>query len=133
MSAARRPALGGRREAREQALLLLYEYEVRGGDLDEVIGDRSEGVDSYTLEVVRGVQAELANLDAEITKRSKDWPLERLAATDRSVLRIGIWELQHRDDIPKAVVLNEATELAKTYGTDDSGKFDNGVLAAVAR
>ena len=67
MSAARRPALGGRREAREQALLLLYEYEVRGGDLDEVIGDRSEGVDSYTLEVVRGVQAELANLDAEIT------------------------------------------------------------------
>lgn len=91
------------------------------------------GVDSYTLEVVRGVQAELANLDAEITKRSKDWPLERLAATDRSVLRIGIWELQHRDDIPKAVVLNEATELAKTYGTDDSGKFVNGVLAAVAR
>lgn len=114
-------------------MLLLYEYEVRGGDLDDVIGDRAQGVDPYTLEVVRGVQAELTHLDEEISSRSKSWPLERLAATDRSVLRIGLWELRNRPEIPKPVVLNEAVELAKTYGTDDSGKFVNGILAAAAR
>ena len=71
-------------------------------------------------------------IDAHITKASTNWRIERMTRVDRNVLRLGAWELAHRKDVPRAVILDEAVELAKSYGNDDSGAFVNGVLDAVA-
>ena len=88
--------------------------------------------DEYTAEVLAGVEANQERLDQLLGERTGDWPIHRLGAIDRAVLRLAAWELTERPDIPTAVVLNEAVELAKTYGTDDSGSFVNGVLATLA-
>jgi N utilization substance protein B len=71
-------------------------------------------------------------VDAELVKASANWRLERMTRVDRNILRLGAWELLHRPDVPRAVVLDEAVELAKSYGTDDSSAFVNGVLNRVA-
>ena len=124
--------LGGRREAREQALLLLYEAEIRSLGAEAMVADVVVEPDEYTAEVLAGVEANQERLDQLLGERTGDWPIHRLGAIDRAVLRLAGWELTERPDIPTAVVLNEAVELAKTYGTDDSGSFVNGVLATLA-
>ncbi len=126
------PVLGGRREAREQALLLLYEAEIRSLGAEAMVADVVVEPDEYTAEVLAGVEANQERLDQLLGERTGDWPIHRLGAIDRAVLRLAAWELTERPDIPTAVVLNEAVELAKTYGTDDSGSFVNGVLATLA-
>ena len=126
------PVLGGRREAREQALLLLYEAEIRSLGAEAMVADVVVEPDAYTAEVLAGVEANRERLDQLLGERTGDWPIHRLGAIDRAVLRLAVWELTERPDIPTAVVLNEAVELAKTYGTDDSGSFVNGVLATLA-
>lgn len=126
------PVLGGRREAREQALLLLYEAEIRSLGAEAMVADVVVEPDAYTAEVLAGVEANQERLDQLLGERTGDWPIHRLGAIDRAVLRLAVWELTERPDIPTAVVLNEAVELAKTYGTDDSGSFVNGVLATLA-
>ena len=126
------PVLGGRREAREQALLLLYEAEIRSLGAEAMVADVVVEPDEYTAEVLAGVEANQERLDQLLGERTGDWPIHRLGAIDRAVLRLAAWELTERADIPTAVVLNEAVELAKTYGTDDSGSFVNGVLATLA-
>ncbi len=126
------PVLGGRREAREQALLLLYEAEIRSLDAEAIVADVVVEPDEYTAEVLAGVELNRPRLDQLLAERTGDWPIHRLAAIDRAVLRLAAWELTERHEIPTAVILNEAVELAKTYGTDDSGGFVNGVLANLA-
>ena len=126
------PVLGGRREAREQALLLLYEAEIRSLGAEAMVADVVVEPDEYTAEVLAGVEANQERLDQLLGERTGDWPIHRLGAIDRAVLRLAAWELTERPDIPTAVVLNEAVELAKTYGTDDSGSFVNGVLSTLA-
>ena len=126
------PVLGGRREAREQALLLLYEAEIRSLDAEAIVADVVVEPDEYTAEVLAGVELNRPRLDQLLAERTGDWPIHRLAAIDRAVLRLAAWELTERYEIPTAVILNEAVELAKTYGTDDSGGFVNGVLANLA-
>jgi len=86
----------------------------------------------YADRAVRGVAEHLEQLDDTIQKASQNWRLPRMARVDRNVLRIGAWELIHASDVPGAVVLDEAVELAKRYGTEDSGSFVNGVLDRVA-
>ena len=68
-----------------------------------------------------------------ISENAKGWPLDRMPALDRAILRLAIWELTDRPDVPTAVVIDEAVELAKRFSTDDSGRFVNGVLATIAR
>ena len=126
------PVLGGRREAREQALLLLYESEIRSLDAEAIVADVVVEPDEYTAEVLAGVELHRERLDQLLGERTGDWPIHRLGAIDRAVLRLAAWELTERHEIPTAVVLNEAVELAKTYGTDDSGGFVNGVLTTLA-
>jgi N utilization substance protein B len=87
---------------------------------------------SYANAAVSGIAESLAAVDAEITKASTHWRLERMARVDRNVLRLGAWELMCRTDVPRAVILDEAVELAKAYGTEESGAFVNGVLNRVA-
>jgi N utilization substance protein B len=86
----------------------------------------------YANGALRGFAEHAAEVDARITKASENWRLERMARVDRNVLRLATWELVYKGDVPRAVVLDEAVELAKTFGTEDSKAFVNGVLSRVA-
>ncbi|HEX7133653.1 MAG TPA: transcription antitermination factor NusB [Iamia sp.] len=124
--------VGSRREARERALALLYEAEAKGATGAEVLDDQPIEVEEYAADLVAGVAEHQAELDALIGKLAKGWVIGRMPAVDRNLLRMACYELVHRLDVPPNVVINEAVELAKRYSTDDSGRFVNGVLAAVA-
>jgi N utilization substance protein B len=87
---------------------------------------------AYADAAVRGIATTQSAVDAQITTASTHWRLERMARVDRNVLRLGTWELIHCLDVPRAVILDEAVELAKEYGTEDSGPFVNGVLNRIA-
>lgn len=123
----------GRREARERAVQLVYEAEQRSLDAPAILADQVIDPDPYTAALVAGVGRYQAEIDALVGRYSKGWSLDRMPALDRAVLRVGVYELGHESDVPTAVVLNEAVELANSYSTDDSGRFVNGVLAAVAK
>ena len=124
-------AEGTRREARERALSLLYEAEARSGDVHEVIATQPLPVADYAEALASGVASEKDRLDGLIARFARSWSLERLAVIDRLVLELAIFELLQRE-VPTAVVLSEAVELAKRYSTEESGRFVNGVLAAIA-
>ena len=89
--------------------------------------------DPFTDDLVRGVGDHGAEVDELVEAHSRSWRLERMPALDRAVLRLATYELVHRPDVPTGVVIDEAVRLAKAYSTDDSGRFVNGVLSAVAR
>jgi N utilization substance protein B len=122
----------GRREARERALELLYEAEQKGMGPDELVAQLPIEPEPYARAVTLGVGADLARVDELIGSTARAWRIERMPAIDRALLRIAVWELTNRPDIPVAVVINEAVELAKQYSTEDSGRFVNGVLSRVA-
>lgn len=131
--------MGARTSGREAALKMLFALEVAGDDADRTIaafwrefGGDPEGR-AYADDAVRGVAAEIAELDAIVTKASEHWRLERMTRVDRNVLRLGTWELKNRPDVPRAVILDEAVELAKAYGSEDSSAFVNGVLDRIAQ
>ena len=121
-----------RREARERALGLLYEAEVKDRPGDEVLDALPVEPQAYATTLVEGVSAHLDDIDEIIRSHSPNWPLERMPAIDRAILRMGIYELAHQPDVPEGVVLSEAVELAQEFSTDDSSRFVNGLLAAVA-
>lgn len=87
---------------------------------------------AYADAALRGVAGALEKIDATIRAASTNWRLERMARVDRNVLRLGAWELLERSDVPRAVILDEAVELAKRFGTEESGAFVNGVLDRIA-
>ncbi len=87
----------------------------------------------FATKLVRGVAKQRDDVDATITQFAPDWPLPKITVVDRNVLRIGTYELKHDPEIPSKVAINEAIELAKTFGGESSGKFVNGVLGAVYR
>ena len=118
---------------------MLYALETTGSSAHEVIDDfwREAPADdaderSYADELVRGVADSLARLDDIIRAASENWRLERMARVDRNVLRLGAFELTNRADVPRAVILDEAVEVAKRFGNEDSGAFVNGVLDRIA-
>lgn len=124
--------------AREAALQMLYAFEAGPNSVEQVIaafwretpGDSE--AKSYADELVRGVAAVLAEIDEAVRTASENWRLERMTRVDRNVLRLGTFELQRRSDVPRSVALDEAVSLAKKFGTEESGKFVNGVLSRVA-
>jgi N utilization substance protein B len=130
--------MGARSTAREAALQMLFALEASGAEVDRVIADfwletPGDPEDrAYADEIVRGVARELDATDARVRAASTNWRLERMTRVDRSVLRLGAYELLHRQDVPRAVILDEAVEIAKRYGTEESGAFVNGVLDRVA-
>ena len=121
-----------RSDARERALYLLYEAHSKGIAPADTIDLQVIEPDELTQELVRGVGEHIDALDEQIGARAKSWTLERMPVLDLSVMRLGTYELLERPHVPTAVILNEAVELAKRFSTDDSGRFVNGVLAAVA-
>ncbi len=122
-----------RTEAREQAVMLLYEAEQRSVPVAVLIGERTIVSAELTSLLVDGVESAMDSLNQTIAHHSKGWTIERMPVLDRAILRMGVFELTSRDDVPTAVIIDEAVELAKRFSTDDSGRFVNGVLAAVAR
>ncbi len=120
-----------RSDARERALYLLYEAHSKGITPADALSLQVLEPDELTLTLVTGVERHAERLDEAIAGKAKGWTLERMPVLDLNVLRIGAFELAERPDVPVAVVLDEAVELAKRFSTDDSGKFVNGVLSAL--
>jgi transcription antitermination protein NusB len=121
-----------RREARERALSLLYEAEAKQMSPDQILADLPVAPDAFAADLVHGVGANLVRIDGLIGAHAIGWALDRMPAVDRAVLRLATYELIAHDDVPTAVVLSEAVELAASYSTDESGRFVNGVLSAVS-
>jgi transcription antitermination protein NusB len=128
-----------RREARELAMKILFQVEVGHRPLEEVLETTLEAVPvpeeerGFLEDVVHGVLERQTELDQVISELASGWKLERIANIDRNVLRIALYEIQHRSDIPPGVSVNEAVEMAKKYSTADSGKFVNGILGSYLR
>jgi transcription antitermination protein NusB len=125
-------AVGARHEARERVLGLLYEAAAKGSTPSAVLADLPVPPEAFVADAVCGVERDTDRIDRLIGEHSVGWGIDRMPVVDRSVLRMATWELLSRPDIPTGVVISEAVELAKAYSTEDSGRFVNGVLAAVA-
>lgn len=123
---------GTRREARERAVSLLYEAELKAQTPDEVLADLPVPPEEFVVDLVAGVGKHQARIDELIGAHAIDWTLERMPAVDRNILRLAVYELLERPDIPAPAVLSEAVELATRYSTDESSRFVNGLLASVA-
>jgi transcription antitermination protein NusB len=122
-----------RRDARERALELLYEAHQKDLDVPTVLKQLPLAPDPYTRELVLGAGEHVEEAHAMIHRFTRaDWSLERLPILDVLVLRIAIEELGHQHDVPRAVVIDEAVELAKNFSTDESSSFVNGMLTSIA-
>jgi len=124
-----------RSKARKRALDILFEADQRDSPVLDLLAERialgSPPVSAYAADLVRGVTAHAARIDELISQYAEGWTLDRMPAVDRNVLRIGVYELLWADDVPDAVVIDEAVELAKALSTDDSPAYVNGVLGAI--
>ncbi|MGE5474618.1 MAG: transcription antitermination factor NusB [Ignavibacteriales bacterium] len=129
----------GRRTARELAFKLLFQMEIQKSEQDEQIEiffeeNEAEGKQKeYIIDIVTGTRGKIAEIDKIVAKYLKGWKLGRLSKTDLSILRLAVYEILYREDIPKNVSINEAVELAKTYGSEESAAFINGVLGQVVK
>jgi len=135
--------VGARRVGRERALQALFqldqEAQVAPKDAVEAAwsasddeGPRDPQAHAFALELVEGVRTHLAELDGLLEEHSHNWRLDRMQRIDRNILRLGAFELKHRADIPRKVTINEAVELGKKFGTEESSAFINGLLDRVA-
>ena len=126
--------MGTRRRARELALQLLYQFELTDASPEDMQAgfdewrNASDSVREFADNLLRGTLDRLAEIDEELGNQTTHWRLERLAAVDRNILRLAIFELIFETDTPHAVVIDEAIEIAKKFGSKDSGRFVNGVL-----
>ena len=125
--------IGSRREARESALGILYASDRRGEDAAAVLEAQPIPAPAFAADLVHGVVAHAAELDALIDDASEGWSTERMPAVDRVLLRMAVFELLHRPDVPTAAVLAEVVELAGDYSTERSGRFVNGVVSRLAK
>jgi len=128
--------IGARRKAREISLQVLFQLETgdRGLSVEEVFTlfcrnfDAPRDARSYAWELVSGVKKHLPELDSLLNNASEHWRLDRMSHVDRNILRQALYELLYLKDVPAKVCINEAIDLGKDFGTDDSGAFINGVL-----
>ncbi len=134
--------MSARTKARKRAIDLLYSADLRERPLADAIVEeqrRAAGEPAraaswrYAREIVEGVDAHREELDAAITAHAHGWTLERMPVLDRAIIRAAAWEILHNDEVPDAVAISEAVQLAGELSTDDSGSFVNGVLSAIAR
>lgn len=126
--------MGVRRRGRELALQMLYQRELAGTDIEQIFRDFEElrqapaQASGFAVELVRGVVARLTELDEVIASQADHWRLQRMAAVDRNVLRLALYELLFNPETPPAVVIDEAVEVAKRFGSERSSQFVNGIL-----
>ncbi|MGF2948026.1 transcription antitermination factor NusB [Microbacterium alcoholitolerans] len=134
--------MSARTKARKRALDILFSSDIRDEDLAVALAAAAKRAASepareaswlYARDIVDGIVDHREEIDEQITTHSRDWKLERMPAVDRALLRIGTWEIVYNDEVPTAVAIDEAVELAKELSTEDSGAFVHGVLARIAR
>ena len=134
--------MSARRKARRRALDVLFSADVREQQLEDALADANSLAKAqperqsswdYAWQILQGVSAHLAEIDETISTRSQSWPLDRMPAVDRAILRIGVWEILYNPDVAAAVAISEAVELAGELSTEASGSFVHGVLASVAK
>lgn len=140
--------MGARRTARERALQALYGMEMSRATPKEALeqawssasqdpegkkdADADPAARNFALELVDGVSSNLQEIDELLQQHSHNWRLDRMSRIDRNILRLAVFELKHRADIPRKVTLNEAIELGKNFGTEESSAFINGLLDRIA-
>jgi N utilization substance protein B len=117
-----------RSDQRRAAVFALYAREVRGRETDDLLDDAKP----FTRELVAGVEDSRGELDDEIARLARGWDLNRIAALEKSIMRVGLFELHHRADVPAEVAIDEAVGLAKRYCGVEAPGFVNGILAAAA-
>jgi N utilization substance protein B len=136
-----------RHRARELALQVLFAVDLgkeevdtalfnafaRAGEGDGAVGPLNEADAAYARDLVQGTWERVEELDKRINQVAKDWTVERMAAVDRNILRLACYEISHQNQVPDAVVADEAVELAKAYGSPESSRFINGILGSVIR
>jgi len=127
-----------RKLAREMSVCFLFQVEFQKENIKEQVEDfldsygESNYDKDYFLEIINGVLNSLKEIDELIDSKTKeDWSIERIAKMDLPILRVAVYEMKHREDIPVGVSINEAVELAKKYGSDDSARFINGILGQI--
>jgi N utilization substance protein B len=118
-----------RSDQRRDAVFALYQHDVTGRPLPELLGDAKP----FTRELAEGAEATRAELDELIARHSKGWALERIAPLERNIMRVALFEALHRDDIPIEVAIDEAVELSKEYCGADAPGFVNGILGAAVQ
>ncbi len=129
----------GRRQSRESAMQVLYQVDVGKMAVNEALQNIQEqfeltGPDlEFTGQLVYGTMEKLAELDKTMSVHSREWQVERMAAVDRNILRLALYEMLYIQEIPPNVSINEAVEMAKRFSGEESGRFINGILGAVAR
>lgn len=128
--------MGTRHQARERALQILFQYDIHGrsGLWLDVFWKENETTDearAFAERLVAGVLAQKPELDALISQYATNWKVSRMPIVDRNILRAGVYELLWMDDVPAKVTLNEAVELAKSFGDEEASKFVNGILDKV--
>ncbi len=126
-----------RSRARRQALQILYQRDITGESVGTILADKSYSIedgepDEFCRQLVISVESRLDELDATIGEVSENWSVSRMPLVDRNILRLATFEIEHSEDVPASVSINEAVELAKVYGGEDSSKFVNGVLGRIA-
>jgi N utilization substance protein B len=123
----------GRREARERALELLYEAESKQTRCADIIDALPVAPDPYAVALANGVDDDSEDIDALLRRNARGWSVERMPAVDRAIMRMATYELLRQADVPTAVVVSEAVELAQQFSTDESGRYVNGLLSAIAK
>lgn len=131
--------MGGRHEAREWAVQFLFQRDFNKGELDSALTvfwmDRKTTAKdkAFTEELIRGVEGHKAELDKKIQQYAENWDVKRMGAVDRNIIRLALYEMLHRPDVPPVVSINEGVEIAKEFSGLESGKFVNGILDRACR
>ena len=131
--------MGARRKARELALQMLYQHDLSGNSADAVIGTFEDlqkskaNTREFATRIFRGTLDHLAQIDEMIVAQADNWRLERMAVVDRNIIRMSVYEFLHETDTPKLVIIDEAIEIAKKFGTQKSSQFINGILDGILK
>ena len=131
--------MGARRKARELVLQMLYQFDVSGNQPDAIIGTFEDLQSSkpntreFAVRVFKGTVENMQKIDDMIQAQSENWRMSRMAVIDRNIIRMSVYEFLHEDETPKLVIIDEAIEIAKKFGTQKSSQFINGILDGILK
>jgi N utilization substance protein B len=131
--------MGARRKARELALQMLFQHDLAGNTPETIIATFEElqkskpNTREFATKIFRGTVEHIGSIDEMIQNQAENWRLSRMAAVDRNIIRMSIYEFLHENDTPKLVIIDEAIEIAKKYGTQKSSQFINGILDGILK
>lgn len=131
--------MGSRRKSRELALQMLFQYDLSGNDPEAIIltfddlQKAKPAIRDFAIRIFLGTIKHIQELDELIVKQADNWRLSRMAVVDRNIIRMSVYEFLHETDTPKLVIIDEAIEIAKKFGTQKSGQFINGILDGILK